>query len=86
MPLTLDQIEELRRGEQPSLSLQEAAHRAGVPFAQCKTCGGRGFTKATLLNSAKAMEVLTIACPDESPAISYERCADCRGAGGRVLP
>lgn len=82
---TLDQIEERRRGEEPSLSLQQAANNVRLPFQQCPECKGNGYTKATLLLSPKAMEVLVRECPKEAVPIQYDRCSRCDGAGGWIL-
>lgn len=82
--MTLDQIEEMRKGNAPGPSLQSAAKRVGIGFQQCHECGGRGFTKATLLVSSKGMRALTAACPKELPPIQYERCQRCDGVGGFV--
>lgn len=82
--MTLDQIEEQRRGEEPSLSLQQAAANTRLPFEQCPECKGNGWTKATLLLSPRAMEVLARECPNEPVAIQYDRCPRCTGAGGFV--
>lgn len=83
--MTLDQIEEIRRGEKPSLSLRQAAENVRLPFRQCPACNGNGYTKATLLMSTKAMQALAIACPNETVAIQYDRCPRCSGAGGYIL-
>lgn len=82
--MTLDQIEELRRGSTPSVSLQHAAGGVGLAFEQCSDCKGRGFTKATLLLSTRALHALAVACPKEPIPIQYDRCGRCRGAGGWV--
>ena len=82
--MTLDQIEERRCGEEPSLSLQQAAANVRLPFQQCSDCKGRGFTKATLLLSPKVLHVLARECPNEPVPIQYDRCARCDGAGGWI--
>lgn len=82
--LTLDQIEDLRVGGSCALSLQQAAENSGTPFRRCEECRGRGFTRATLLLSPVEMQTLAIAHPDANPAIQYERCMKCGGAGGFV--
>jgi hypothetical protein len=79
---TLDQIEELRRGNAPGLTLQQAARKAGLPYQQCTECKGRGFTKATMLLSKKALDLMIRELPNDPPAIQYERCPRCGGAGG----
>ena len=84
MTLTLDQIEEVRQGHEPSLSLKQAADNVGLPYEECETCKGRGYTKATLLVSMKAIQAIAQVCPDEPVPIQYERCPCCGGAGGWV--
>lgn len=54
--MTLDQIEELRRGEKPSLSLRQAAMNVGLPFVGCSNCKGAGYTSAILLVSGSRPE------------------------------
>lgn len=83
--MTLDQIEEMQRGNDPGLSLQQASAKVGLGFRRCENCKGRGFTKATLLMSPQAIWALATACPKEQPAIQYERCNLCDGAGGHVI-
>jgi DnaJ-class molecular chaperone len=83
--VTLDQIEEVRLGHKPSLSLQQAAHGVGIAFEQCTECNGNGWTKATLLASMSAIEALAKACPNEPVPIQYERCQRCNGSGGWLL-
>jgi hypothetical protein len=83
--MTLDQIEEMRRGEYDiSPSLQKASQSVGLGFRQCPDCRGRGFTKATLLVSVKAMQALARDTPKEFPPIQYDRCFRCDGTGGFV--
>lgn len=81
---TLDQIDEVRRGEEPSLSLRQAAGNVGLHFIQCKTCKGNGYTGTTLLASPRVVEALVAAGIDELVPIQYERCQDCQGSGGFV--
>ena len=83
--MTLDEIEEMRRGEfHPSPSLQKAANSVGLGFRQCPNCKGRGFTKATLLISAKGLHALATATPREFLPIQYDRCSRSDGTGGFV--
>jgi len=82
--MTLDQIEELRRGERPSLSLEQAARNVRLPFHRCQECKGNGWTKATLILSPHALNVLAVHCPNEPLPIQYDRCPVCRGSGGFV--
>lgn len=79
---TYDQIEELRRGEKPSLSLRQAAKGVGIDFIQCDECRGSGYTKATLLTSPRALHILAELVPNELVPIQYERCTTCFGSGG----
>jgi hypothetical protein len=81
-PLTLDQIEEMRQGVRPGLSLQQASDNVGLSFKTCQECSGRGWTKATLLASMASMRILAAQNPNEPPSIQYDRCCLCRGAGG----
>jgi hypothetical protein len=83
--MTLDQIEEMRRGEEPSLSLQQAARNTGLGFTQCPDCKGNGYTKATSLLSPKALHVLAIHCPKEPVPIQYDKCCRCDGTGGFII-
>jgi DnaJ-class molecular chaperone len=83
--MTFSQIEEIRAGQEPSLSLQQAASIVGLGFEQCSACQGRGWTKATLLTSPAAIFALAEACPDEPVAIQYDRCDQCRGEGGWIV-
>jgi hypothetical protein len=89
--MTLDQIEDvrdsLRRGGdgQPSLSLQRAAQNVRLPFEQCHECNGKGWTKATLLASMTAIELLARHLPNEPVPIQYDRCPRCHGSGGLVV-
>lgn len=83
-PMTLDQIDELRRGEEPSLSLQRAARSVGLDFVQCATCRGNGYTSATLLATPRQIEILAAAGCDDTVPIQYERCTACGGSGGFV--
>jgi DnaJ-class molecular chaperone len=83
--LTFDQIEEQRRGEEPSLSLQEAARNTGLPFKQCPECNGNGYTKATLLLSPQALWALAKECPKEPVPIQYDKCSRCDGVGGWLV-
>lgn len=83
--MTLDQIEEQRRGDEPSLSLEQAARNVGLPFERCSECKGNGYTKATLLVSPTALAALAEACPKEPIPIQYDRCTRCNGAGGWLL-
>lgn len=82
--MTLDQIEEIRAGQEPSLSLRKAAANVRLPFEQCDECRGHGYTKATLLLSPKALWVLAKECPHEPVPIQYDRCGRCGGAGGWI--
>ncbi len=82
--MTFDQIEEIRRGEGPSLSLEQAAHNVGLNFQQCPDCRGAGYTCATLLASPKAIHLLAQYLPKEPVPIQYDRCARCDGAGGWI--
>jgi DnaJ-class molecular chaperone len=96
--MTLDQIEECREhlqktGHWPtqwemehliSVSLMQAARGSGMKFRQCETCRGNGFTKMTLLMSARALTVLARECPDEPVPIQYDKCPVCEGTGGFV--
>lgn len=77
---TLDQIEEVRRGDEPSLSLRQAANNARLPFTQCKRCKGNGWTKATLLDTPKQIQ----AASGDEIHIQYDRCPDCDGTGGKL--
>ena len=79
---TFNQIEEMRRGEKPSLSLQQAARGVGINFEQCPVCKGSGWTKATLLASPRALHAIAETCPNESVPIQYDRCDHCQGDGG----
>lgn len=90
--MTFNQIEEVRQGHKPSLSLEQAYNNlvrlrraSGLTFERCPECRGHGWTKATLLPSVKAIEVLARECPDETPAIQYDRCERCRGDGGWLV-
>jgi len=81
---TLDQIEEVQRGEEPSLSLRQAALNVRLPFIQCNTCKGNGWTRATLLDTPKQIQILA-AAGDKGPLhIQRDRCPNCDGAGGFI--
>lgn len=81
---TLDQIDEVRRGEEPSLSLRQAAQNVGLSFIRCKACGGNGFTSATLLVTPSQLQILADAGDDGPVPIQYERCRSCDGSGGFI--
>lgn len=88
---TFDQIEEIRRGERPSLSLQQAydnlvrlGRASGIVFKRCEVCKGNGWTTATLLSSIQAIHALAQACPNEPVPIQYDRCLCCYGSGGWI--
>ena len=83
MTLTLYQIDEIRAGHEPSLSLQQAARLTGLNFMQCPECRGNGYTRETLLASARVIE----RCKDlnELVPIQYERCRRCDGTGGWIV-
>ena len=83
--VTFNQIEEIRRGDQPSLSLKQAAYNAGISFETCLECKGNGWTKATLLASATAIEAVAKVCPKELVPIQYDRCERCHGDGGWLI-
>jgi hypothetical protein len=81
---TLSQIDEVRRGEVPSLSLRRASLNVGLHFTQCARCKGCGYTSAMLLLTTHQIETLAAAgCGDPVP-IQYERCPECRGDGGFI--
>jgi len=83
--LTFSQIEEVRRGEEPSLSLARAAANVGIGFKQCPECKGNGWTRATLLVSMREIEILAKECSAGEVPIQYDRCDRCRGVGGWIL-
>lgn len=83
--MTFDQIEEARRGETPRLSLQQAARNVRLGFQQCPNCRGAGYTKATLLASPRALEILSRECPKEMIPIQFDKCFRCDGAGGWII-
>ena len=82
--MTPDQIKEMRRGEKPSLSLQEAARGVGLGFVQCSVCRGNGYTSATLLATPRQIQILAKAGVDDPLPVQYERCTGCGGSGGFI--
>jgi Zn-finger nucleic acid-binding protein len=89
--MTLDQIEayreDRRNGElnpQPCPSLMQVARRTGLGFTQCPKCRGSGYTKATLLDTPKQIQIMAAHDPKGEVHIQYDRCPQCDGAGGFV--
>ena len=89
--MTLDQIEaareDRRNGElwpQPCPSLMQVARKTGLDFTQCEKCKGAGYTKATLLATAKQIAIMAEHDPRGEIPIQYDRCPRCDGAGGFV--
>ena len=89
--MTLDQIEAAREDRrngalwpQPCPSLMQVARKTGLDFTQCDNCRGAGWTKATLLDTPKQIQLLAKLDPSGEPHIQYDKCPRCDGAGGFV--